>query len=70
MTDLTPSAMMRNAADWLEAQEDISYEVLARGPLGPALTRVELEGLADDTAAVATLITHLRQAAAYWERRA
>lgn len=58
--------IMRQTADWL-ATNPISYESLASGPLGEALTRSELLALADDQAAIDHLIERCRDNASWLE---
>ena len=52
-----------NAADWLETHPH-DYASLAGGPLAEALTRQELQDLANEDGAVPALIEHCRSMAA------
>jgi hypothetical protein len=56
----SPAVQMREAADYVESHP-IDFDSLANGPLGEALTRGEIEGLADNQAAVSALVAQLRE---------
>lgn len=65
----TPWDLARAAADHILAH-GTSYDDLAQGPLGEALTADELRNLADDGAALLALVNDMRGMADDCERRA
>jgi hypothetical protein len=60
--------MMRRAAAFIEEGGD-TYDDLAAGPLGEALTRAEIEELVGDRQAINELAAAMRETADWWEER-
>lgn len=64
-----PAQIVRRAANWLATASNISYRALAEGPLGEALTREELEHLADNPQACREFVAQARASADRMEAR-
>jgi hypothetical protein len=55
------SELISRTADWLEAQEDLSYKALANGPLGESLRPGDILHIADNPTERDVLVAGMRQ---------